>query len=78
MRDYLRVAFNRVPIGIKRKNVVQRVMHGMIGVPARWRLDHDVYAFPFELWLKDQVNGWVDPPKPKVDAQRLEAEAVTC
>jgi radical SAM superfamily enzyme YgiQ (UPF0313 family) len=78
MREYLRVAFNRVPIGIKRKNALQRVVHGMIGVPARWRLDHNFYWFPFELWLKDMVNKLVEPPKPKVDAHMLEAEAVTC
>src|SRR5271169_718860 len=73
MREYLRVAFNRVPIGIRRKNALQRVVHGMIGLPARWRLDHDYYSFPFELWLKDVVNRWVDSPKAKVDAHRLEA-----
>jgi radical SAM superfamily enzyme YgiQ (UPF0313 family) len=78
MREYLRVAFNRIPIGVKRKGLLQRVVHGMIGVPARWRLDHDFYSFPFELWLKDWVNRVVEPPKPKVDAQRLETEVVTC
>ncbi len=78
MREYLRVAFNRVPIGIRRKNPLQRIVHGMIGVPARWRLDHNVYAFPFELWLKDVVNRWGEAPKSKVDAHQLEAEAVTC
>jgi anaerobic magnesium-protoporphyrin IX monomethyl ester cyclase len=78
MREYLRVAFNRIPIGVRRKGMLQRVVHGMIGVPARWRLDHDFYAFPFELWLKDWANRVVAPPKAKVDAQRLEAEVVTC
>jgi anaerobic magnesium-protoporphyrin IX monomethyl ester cyclase len=78
MREYLRVAFNRVPIGIRTRNVGQRVLHGMISAPARWRLDHNYYSFPLELWLKDKVNHWLEPPKPKVDAHRLEAEAVTC
>jgi len=78
MREYLRIAFNRVPIGVKRKNTLQRVVHGMIGVPARWRLDHSFYALPFELWLKDMANRLLQPPKSKVDAHQLEAEAVSC
>jgi hypothetical protein len=78
MREYLRVAFNRVPIGVQRKNTMQRVVHGMIGVPARWRLDHNFYLLPFELWLKDMANRLVQAPKSKVDAHQLEAEAVTC
>ena len=78
MREYLRVAFNRVPIGVDRKNSLQRLVHGMIELPARWRLDHGVYAFPFELWLKDFANRLVEPPKSKVDAHQLETEVVTC
>src|SRR5579872_3550514 len=78
MREYLRVAFNRVPIGIRTKNLRQRVVHGMISGPARWRLDHNYYSFPLELWVKDKVNQWFEPPKSKVDAHLLEAEAVTC
>jgi len=78
MREYLRVAFNRVPIGVQRKNSLQRLVHGMIEIPARWRLDHGLYAFPVELWLKDLANRLVEPPKSKVDAHQLEAEVVTC
>ena len=78
MREYLRVAFNRVPIGVQRKNSLQRLVHGMIEIPARWRLDHHIYGFPVELWLKDLANRLVEPPKSKVDAHRLEAEIVTC
>jgi anaerobic magnesium-protoporphyrin IX monomethyl ester cyclase len=78
MRDYLRIAFDRVPIGVKQKNRLQRVIHGMIGTPARWRLDHSFYSFPFEIWLKDKVNRLAEPMKPKVDAHQLEAEVVTC
>lgn len=78
MREYMRIAFNRVPIGIRRKNSLQRLVHGMIALPARWRLDHGIYAFPFELWLKDMANRMVEPPKAKVDAHQLETEAVTC
>ena len=78
MREYLRVAFNRVPIGVRRKNSLQRLVHGMIEAPARWRLDHNFYAFPFELWLKSLANRLVEPPKAKVDAHQLETEVVTC
>jgi hypothetical protein len=78
MREYLRLAFNRVPIGVQRKNTLQRVIHGMIGVPARWRLDHSFYSLPFELWLKEMANRLTQPPKSKVDAHQLEAEAVSC
>ncbi len=78
MREYMRIAFNRVPIGVQRKNSLQRLVYGMIELPARWRLDHGIYAFPFELWLKDLANRMVEPPKPKVDAHQLETEAVTC
>lgn len=78
MREYMRVAFNRKPIGVQRKNPVNRLVHRMISFPARWRLDHDFYAFPFELGLKNAANRLFAPPKPKVDAQMLEAEVVTC
>jgi radical SAM superfamily enzyme YgiQ (UPF0313 family) len=78
MREYLRVAFNRVPIGIRRKHSLQRLVHGLIELPARWRLDNYFFSFPIELWLKDAANRLVDPPKPKVDATQLEAEVVAC
>jgi hypothetical protein len=50
----------------------------MLSIPARWRLDHDVYAFPFELWLNQMGRKVFRPLKPKVDAQQLSAEPVTC
>jgi len=78
MRDYLRAAFHRVPIGLRRRHSLERLVHGMIAVPARWRLDHDVYGFPVELYLKSRVDQLVKSPKSKVDAHRLEAETVTC
>ena len=78
MRDYLRVAFNRVPIALWDKSWLNRFVHGLISVPARWRLDHDFYKFPVELWVKDLVNQIISPPKPKVDAQQLSAEVVSC
>jgi radical SAM superfamily enzyme YgiQ (UPF0313 family) len=78
MREYLRVAFHRVPIAADRRNRVTRAVHEAISVPARWRLDHDFYAFPFELWLKNAANRVLQAPKPKVDARQLSAEPVTC
>lgn len=78
MRDYLRVAFNRIPIGSHRVHPLNRMIHELISVPARWRLDHDIYALPFELSLKNAANRWFPPVKAKVDAHQLPAEAVTC
>jgi radical SAM superfamily enzyme YgiQ (UPF0313 family) len=78
MREYLRAAFHRVPIGVLGGMALQRIVHGMIGVPARWRLDHNFYSFPFELLLKRWADKAVRAPKAKVDDHRLEAEAVTC
>jgi len=78
MRDYLRLAFNRVPIAADRRHPWNRALHEMLAVPARWRLDHDVYAAPFELKLKNLANRWLPPVKSKVDAHQLSAEAVTC
>ncbi|MBV8551214.1 MAG: B12-binding domain-containing radical SAM protein [Acidobacteriaceae bacterium] len=78
MREYMRVAFNRVPIGVQRKHPLNRLVHRAISIPARWRLDHDVYAAPVELWLKNKANKWFPPLKPKVDAQKLSAEVVSC
>ncbi|MEI9811449.1 MAG: radical SAM protein [Acidobacteriota bacterium] len=78
MRDYLRLAFNRIPIRREQKGGFSRRMHDWIAGPARWRLDHDVYAMPFELWMKDTVNRWLPPVKAKVDAQQLTSEPVAC
>ena len=78
MRDYLRIAFNRVPIGKSTKHPLNRTVHRLISIPARWRLDHDVYAMPVELWMKNAANRWFPAAKPKVDAHQLSAEAVTC
>jgi anaerobic magnesium-protoporphyrin IX monomethyl ester cyclase len=78
MRDYLRVAFNRIPIGADRKNWLQQWVHNAIALPARWRLDHSFYSWPIELWLKNAVNRVFQPPKSKVDAHQLESEVVAC
>lgn len=78
MREYMRVAFNRVPIGVQKKHPITRMVHRTISLPARWRLDHDIYGAPVELWLKNQANRVFQPPKPKVDAQLLSSEVVSC
>jgi anaerobic magnesium-protoporphyrin IX monomethyl ester cyclase len=78
MREFLRVAFQRVPIGVQNQHPLSRLLHGWIGVPARWRLDHDLYDFPIELWLREAIGRILPAPKAKVDAQQLAAEAVTC
>lgn len=78
MREYLRLAFNRVPVSRVERNALNRWVHEIISAPARLRLDHDWYGLPVELWLKNFVNQVIAPPKPKVDAKRLSAEPVTC
>ncbi len=78
MRDYLRVAFSRVPIAADRRPLAARLVHQALSIPARWRLDHDFYALPVEIWLKDILNRTFISPTPKVDAQQLEAETVAC
>jgi len=78
MREYLRMAFQRVPVSIHRKDWFTRAAHEMLAIPSRWRLDHDVYGFPFEIWLNQAARRVFKPLKPKVDAQQLSNEAVTC
>lgn len=78
MREYLRVAFNRVPIGRSKQHPAARRIHEWIAAPARFRLDHDFYALPFELWAKDAASRLLPPPKPKVDAHQLSPEVASC
>ncbi len=78
MRDYLRLAFEREPIAKDSRRAATRAIHRAISLPARWRLDHDAYGFPVELWLKDAANRVFEAPKPMVDAQQLSTEPVTC
>jgi len=78
MRDYLRIAFHRIPIAQDRRGGLTRNVHRALQVPARWRLDHAVYGLPFELWLRDAVNRTWDPPKPKVDARLLRTDPAAC
>lgn len=70
MRDYLRVAFDRIPIGADRRGNMTRLMQKCISLPARWRLDHDLYRAPVELWLNNRLKRHT-ALKPAVDAKRL-------
>jgi anaerobic magnesium-protoporphyrin IX monomethyl ester cyclase len=72
MRDYLRLAFDRVPIGADTRSRSTRLLQKSFSFPARWRLDHDVYALPVELWLNDKLKQRTAAAKPAVDAKRLE------
>jgi anaerobic magnesium-protoporphyrin IX monomethyl ester cyclase len=77
MRDYIRVAFTRVGIGQFQKGAVARRVYQMIRGPARWRLDHDFYSFPVEVWLKRAVDRIPAPPK-KPAAEPRPSEAMAC
>jgi anaerobic magnesium-protoporphyrin IX monomethyl ester cyclase len=73
MRDYLRLAFDRIPIQADFRDNFTRRIQKMISVPARWRLDHDRYELPVELWVNDKLKK-VIAAKPAVDAKRLEVQ----
>lgn len=81
MRDYLRLAFDRAPIAADRRRRITRVVDRAISFPARWRLDHDLYGFPVEIWLKramGRVSASLKPSlKPKVDANASESLSCT-
>lgn len=78
MREYLRMAFERVPVSLHRKDRLTRAAHRLLAAPARWRLDHDLYRWPFEIWLNTAARKIFKPLKPKVDPNLLEDKAVTC
>jgi anaerobic magnesium-protoporphyrin IX monomethyl ester cyclase len=75
MRDYLRIAFDRIPIAADTRKRSTRIAQKMLSFPARWRLDHDVYTLPVELWVNDKLKGKSLRSKPAVDAKRLEPAA---
>jgi anaerobic magnesium-protoporphyrin IX monomethyl ester cyclase len=72
MRDYLRIAFDRVPIAADRRTPFTRIVQKSISLPARWRLQQDLYGFPVELWINNKLKNRTTPLKPAVDAKRLE------
>jgi len=69
-RDYLRLAFDRIPIGADRRGKVTRLVQKTMSLPARWRLDHDMYSLPLELWANNKIKKYI-AAKPAVDAKRL-------
>jgi radical SAM superfamily enzyme YgiQ (UPF0313 family) len=70
-REYLRLAFNRIPIATDTRGPITRVVQKAISIPARWRLDHDAYKFPAEIWLNNSLKKVTTAAKPAVDAKRL-------
>jgi hypothetical protein len=72
MRDYLRIAFDRIPIAADRRGPITRLVQKSISIPARWRLDHDAYKYPVEIWLNNKLKTRLaNAHKPAVDAKRL-------
>jgi radical SAM superfamily enzyme YgiQ (UPF0313 family) len=79
MRDYLRMAFDRVPISKLDSGSMTRILQKSLSYPARWRLEHDVYGLPVEVWINQRLKRFVSVAKPKVDAKQLEpAAAANC
>lgn len=72
MRDFLRIAFERAPIAACNSGWLSRTITRMTRYPARWRLDHDFYEFPAELWVNRKLKNILALPKPNVDAKLLE------
>lgn len=76
MRDYLRIAFDRVPIAADTRKRSTRIAQKLLSFPARWRLDHNAYALPVELWINEKLKRRMPAFKPAVDAKRLEPAVV--
>jgi anaerobic magnesium-protoporphyrin IX monomethyl ester cyclase len=70
-RDYLRIAFDRIPIASDTRGPITRLAQKALSLPARWRLDHDAYSLPMELWVNRILKKTVAASKPAVDAKRL-------
>jgi len=70
-RDYLRIAFDRIPIAADTRDPITRLAQKALSLPARWRLDHDFYKMPVELWINSALKNRTAALKPAVDAKRL-------
>jgi anaerobic magnesium-protoporphyrin IX monomethyl ester cyclase len=71
-RDYLRIAFDRIPIATDTRGPITRIAQKSLSLPARWRLDNDVYKYPVEIWLNNKLKKRMSTAqKPAVDAKRL-------
>src|SRR5262249_36341357 len=77
MRDYIRVAFRRINIGTLPKRAIARKIYELIAAPARWRLDHDFYFLPVEIWLKRWADKMPSLAAPATSTAQP-SEAVTC
>lgn len=78
MRDYLRIAFDRIPIAADTRKPWIRRTQKLLSLPARWRLDHDVYGAPAELWINKKLKQVSQAAKPAVDAKLLESKPAAC
>lgn len=75
MRDYLRMAFDRVPIAKLDSSSMIQLLQKSLAYPARWRLEHDVYGLPVEVWINRRLKRFVSVAKPRIDAKQLEPAA---
>ena len=67
-----RIAFDRIPIASRYPRTLSPASAENLSLPARWRLDHDVYKFPVEIWLNNKLKKRVaNAHKPAIDAKRL-------
>ncbi|MEW5974617.1 MAG: radical SAM protein [Acidobacteriota bacterium] len=71
MRNYLRLAFERVPIAADRRGPLVKAAHRAISYPARLRLDYGIYGLPWEIWLKDTLSRLSEALTPRVDARQM-------
>jgi hypothetical protein len=76
MRDYLWIAFDLVPIAADTRKRSTLIAQKLLSFPARWRLDHDAYSLPVELWVNEKLKRRIPSFKPAVDATRLEPAGV--
>ncbi|MFN8007660.1 MAG: radical SAM protein [Terriglobia bacterium] len=72
MREYLRMAYERVPIAADRRHGLVKAVHRLLNYPARLRLRLGVYSIPLEIALKRCLERLFAASKPRVDAQFLE------
>ncbi len=77
-REYLRIAFDRMNIAVDSRKPWIRTAQKALSIPARWRLDHDVYGAPIDLWLNSKLKSVSSAAKPAVDAKLLESKPATC
>jgi anaerobic magnesium-protoporphyrin IX monomethyl ester cyclase len=68
MREYLRIAYERIPIAADRRTSLAKALSRAISLPARFRLDHGIYGFPLEIWIKKALGRLPMFTKSKVDA----------